>query len=58
MIAATPLWVSAVELIVGLGCLAAAAGAMGRRMRIVALLLLVAGLAAALHAVAAIVLEA
>jgi hypothetical protein len=56
MLIATAIWVSAIELTVGLGCLMAAAGALRNRMRLVALVLLLAGLAAVVHAVAAVAL--
>jgi hypothetical protein len=56
MLIATEIWVSTVELAVGLGCLIAAASALRSRLPLVALALLVAGLAAVVHAVAAIAL--
>ena len=50
----TQTWVSVVELAVGAGCFLAAAGAIRRGFRLVALVLLAAGIAAGVHAVAAI----
>jgi hypothetical protein len=51
----TELWVSVVELAVGAGCFLAAVGAFRRGLRLIALVLLAAGIAAAAHAVVAIV---
>ncbi|MDP9241822.1 MAG: hypothetical protein M3O84_01440 [Actinomycetota bacterium] len=51
----TQIWVSVVEFAVGTGCFLAAAGAFRRGFRLIALVLLAAGIAAAVHAVVAIV---
>ncbi len=55
MLAATRVWVYLIELAVGGGCLVAAAGALRSRMRSVAAALFVAGIAAAVHAIAVLV---
>jgi hypothetical protein len=54
MRAATQTWVYVVELVIGAGCFAAGVGAFHRGLRVVAGALLVAGVAAGVHAVAAL----
>ncbi|MFL5737125.1 MAG: hypothetical protein ACJ76P_07285 [Actinomycetota bacterium] len=54
MHAVTPAWVYVVELAVGGGCLVAAIGAFRGGLRLIAVVLLIAALAAVVHAVAAL----
>ena len=54
MLAEAAAWVDVVELAVGGGCLIAAVGAFRQGLRLVAVLLLVAALAAVIHAVEAL----
>jgi hypothetical protein len=50
MLAATDWGISVIELAVGAGCLVVAVGLLRRAMRLIALVLIVAGLAAVIHA--------
>jgi hypothetical protein len=54
MLAATDWGISVIELAVGAGCLVVAVGLLRRAMRLIALVLIVAGLAAVIHAVVAL----